>query len=256
MYMDPSTGQVLEVNDGDEGMYDLSELQAGRGKQVVFSKDPILNKLARVANKQGDDIMKSQVTYQTVYDTIDLFGNPTAFNFFKTLQNKPEPLANLQVNRFEDGKAMAIETVTFKIQKWTAASAGILINIAGIEETRYHPDFLNFLGLAVGTASITISQQTSIDSLDLSQQLSAFNPASRTLSLASVTTNAASTFATLASKGYCSIHLPNPIIIAPNQAFTVDLATAAYTAVPTVGIFRLQCTLAGRGVLAKVQGTN
>jgi len=242
------------MND-DDSMYDLQDLQAGRGKTKVFSKDPILNKLAKVALRQGEDIMKSQVTYQTIFDSIDLVNGPTSFQFFKTLQNKPEPLANLQVNRFEDGKAMAIETVTFYVARFgTPPNAGSITNILSLQDTATDPTWINQIGLALGTLSITISQQTSIDSLNTVIQLADFNPAARFGTMNAGQTGAG-TF-TLHRKGYSSIHLPNPIIIAPNQPFQVDLNTAGYVSNATVGQYRLYCALAGRGVLSKVLGTN
>jgi hypothetical protein len=243
-------GNLYEVPDGmnDDGL-------EGRGKNKKYSNDPVLQKLAKVSLKQGEDIRNSQVTYLTIFDSIDLVNNPVSFDFFKNLQNKNQPLANLPINRFEDGKAMAIETVTFMVAKFgTPPNGGLITNLLSIEDTTNDPTFPNFMGLALGTFNITISQQTSIESIASFQQLSNFNPAARHQSMA-VGVTGVGTYE-IQRRGYCTIHLPNPIIIAPNQNFVLTLNTAAYEAVATTGQYRIYCTLAGRGVLAKVQGTN
>lgn len=250
---DPETGAVYMMNDDEYSAF-ADDLSARGGKN--FSNDPILNKLAKVSLKQGANIKDSQVTYINVFDSIDLVNNPVSFSFFKNLQSKPEPLANLQVNRFEDGKAMAIETIQFKVVKFgTPPNSGIITDIASILETMDNTEnWLNFMGLGLGTMSITVSNSTSIESLELAQQFPQFNPAARWGAIANGFASA--TVAEYNRMGYCAIHLPNPIIIAPNQNFTVDVNTASYAAVATVGQYRLYCTLAGRGVLSKVQGTN
>ncbi len=242
-------GQFYEVPDG------MNDGLEGRNKSGKFSNDPTLNKLAKVALKQGEDIRNSQVTYTTIFDSIDLVGNPLSFDFFKNLQNKALPLANIPINRFEDGKAMAIETITFMIARFgTPPNGGVIQNLLSIEDTTNDPTFPNFMGLALGTFNITISQQTSIEGIASFQQLSNFNPAARHQSMA-VGVTGVGTYE-IQRRGYCSIHLPNPIIIAPNQNFVLTLNSAAYEAIATVGQYRIFCTMAGRGVLAKVQGTN
>lgn len=199
-------------------------------------------KIERVTSKLGMKALnKQQGTHRVIFDSLPLIisAELQTLRFFKNVQTRQFPFANINQNKLDAGESMAIERAfLFLIRNQSAILPNDVVNIYGPNE------IFEFQRLQHSLFNIQIAQKSVTKDIYFGASRPSFNSRSNfqnMIAAAAIVPNDQTTV------GQSVFNFETPFILPPDLEFEIDLQIPAISALPAIGSWRLGLAIDGIG---------